>query len=48
MYSFHENIDRKWKDLQTDDDERERLERFGKAWIIDGTDGFVLDFVKKM
>ena len=27
---------------------RDRLERFGEAWIIYETDGFGLDFVKKM
>ena len=27
---------------------RERLERFGEAWIIYETNGFGLDFVKKM
>ena len=27
---------------------RERLERFGETWIIYETDGFGLDFVKKM
>ena len=27
---------------------RERLERFGEAWIIYETNGFGLDFFKKM
>ena len=27
---------------------RERLERFGETWIIYETNGFGLDFVKKM
>ena len=27
---------------------RERLEIFGEVWIIDETDGFGVDFVKKM
>ena len=27
---------------------RERLGRFGEAWIIDKTDGFRLGFVEKM
>ena len=27
---------------------RERLERFGEVWIIDESDGFGLDIVKKM
>ena len=27
---------------------RERLERFGEIWVIYETDGFGLDFVKKM
>ena len=41
-----ENIDRKWKDLQIDDDERESGD--GEVWVIDETDGFGLHFVKKM
>ena len=45
---FHEKIDKNWTDLQPDDDERERMERFGETLIIYETDGFGLDFVKKM
>ena len=46
MGNVHEKIDRKWTDLQPDDDERERLERFGETFCE--MDGYGLDFVKKM
>ena len=31
---------------EPDDDERERLERFGEVWIIDEMDDFGFDFVQ--
>ena len=45
--NVHETIDRKWKGLQPEDDERE-MERLGEVWIIDDPDGFGLYLIKKM
>ena len=47
MSNVHEIIDRKWTDLQPNDDERE-IGEIGEAWIMYETNGFGLDFVKKM